>query len=173
MSEPDDTAPPPRPPASPLGDAIFVRIPQAIIGALLCLAIAINFANVIARYFFFEALYWAEEVLIFMILWGVILAAATITYQGLHIRMDLFSAMMPPRIRRVIGGLTAVLMVCACVYVLVQSWQVVGMFWQSGEVSISAHIPLIIPHIAVPVGFALMALAAVVRLRSYVTDRFE
>jgi TRAP-type C4-dicarboxylate transport system permease small subunit len=166
-----EAAPAPR--TSPIADLIFVRIPHVAIGAMLCAAIAINFANVIARYFFFEALYWAEEVLIFMIMWGVILATATITYQGLHIRMDLFAAMFPAPVKRIVGALTALLMIAASAYVVIQSWQVVGMFLKSGEVSITAGIPLTIPHIAVPVGFTLIALAVVVRWRSYISGRFE
>jgi TRAP-type C4-dicarboxylate transport system permease small subunit len=139
----------------------------------LLIAIGINFANVIARYFFFEALYWAEEVLIYMILWGVILACATITYQGLHIKMDLFSNMLRSPITEVVGAATALLMICASVYVVIQSYQVVLLFWRSGEVSITARIPLTIPHVAVPIAFTLMAIAVVIRLRSYITGRFE
>jgi TRAP-type C4-dicarboxylate transport system permease small subunit len=64
-------------------------------------------------------------------------------------------------------------MVVASIYVFIQSYQVVGLFWRSGEVSITAGVPLVIPHIAVPIGFGLMALAVLVRLRSYITGRFE
>jgi C4-dicarboxylate transporter DctQ subunit len=169
----DQPADAPVPKTSPIADLIFVRIPYVVTGTLFLIAIAINFANVIARYFFFQAFYWAEEVLIYMTLWGVILACATITYQGVHIRMDLFAALMRPPLRYIVGAFTALLMVCACLYVIVQSFQVIGLFWRSGEVSISAGVPLTIPHVAVPIAFALMALATVVRLRSYITGRFE
>ena len=171
MSDQDADPPAPRP--SPIADLIFVRIPYVVTGTLLCAAIAINFANVVARYFFFEALYWAEEVLIYMVLWGVILASATITYQGLHIRMDLFSSMFRSPIKQIVGAATALLMICATLYVVIQSYQVIGMFWRSRETSIVADIPLTIPHVAVPIGFGLMAAAVVVRFRSYITGRFE
>jgi TRAP-type C4-dicarboxylate transport system permease small subunit len=157
----------------PAADLFFVRIPYVLAGTLLCAAIVINFANVIARYFFFEALYWAEEVLIYMILWGVMLSAATITYQGLHIRMDLFSTMLGSPAREFVGALTAVLMIAASAYVVMQSYQVLGLYWQSGQVSITANIPLIVPHIALPIGFVLIVLAVLVRLASYITGRFE
>jgi C4-dicarboxylate transporter DctQ subunit len=169
----DQTADTPAPTTYPIADLIFVRIPYVVTGTLFLIAIAINFANVIARYFFFEAFYWAEEVLIYMTMWGVILACATITYQGIHIRMDLFSTLMRPPLKYIVGAFTALLMICTSVYVIIQSYQVLGMFWRSGEVSIAARIPLTIPHIAVPIAFALMALATVVRLRSYITGRFE
>jgi len=171
MSEQE--AAPSAPETSPIADLIFVRIPYVVTGTLLLIAIGINFANVIARYFFFEALYWAEEVLIYMILWGVILACATITYQGLHIKMDLFSNMLRSPIKEIVGAITALLMICASVYVVIQSYQVILLFWRSGEVSITASIPLTIPHVAVPIAFTLMAIAVVIRLRSYITGRFE
>jgi C4-dicarboxylate transporter DctQ subunit len=169
----DQAAESPAPTTYPIADLIFVRIPYVVTGALFLIAIAINFANVIARYFFFRAFYWAEEVLIYMTLWGVILACATITYQGRHIRMDLFSTLMRSPLKEIVGALTALLMLCASIYVVMQSYQVVSLFWHSGEVSISAGIPLVVPHIAVPIAFALMAAAVLVRLRSYITGRFE
>jgi TRAP-type C4-dicarboxylate transport system permease small subunit len=171
MSE-QDTAPPGAR-RDPVAQLIFVRVPYLVIGTLLYIAIVINFANVIARYFFFEAFYWAEETLIYITLWGVILATATITYQGLHIKMDLFSVLFRSPIKEIIGALTALLMICASVYVVIQSYQVVGLFVRSGEVSIAAGVPLTIPHIAVPIGFGLTALAVIVRLRAYITGRFE
>jgi TRAP-type C4-dicarboxylate transport system permease small subunit len=108
-----------------------------------------------------------------MALWGVILACATITYQGTHIRMDLFATLMRPPLSYIVNGFSALLLICSSIYVIIQSYQVVGLFWRSGEVSIAAGVPLTIPHIAVPIAFALMALATIVRLRSYITGRFE
>jgi TRAP-type C4-dicarboxylate transport system permease small subunit len=169
----NDDDPPPPAETWKLADLLFVKIPYVVTGTLFFAAIAINFANVIARYFFFEAFFWAEEVLIYMVMWGVVLAGATITYQGLHIKMDLFSTMFRSPFKEIVGALTAVLMVLATVYVVIQSYQVVRLFVQSGEVSISANVPLTIPHSAVLVGFGLMALATLVRLRSYITGRFE
>ena len=50
---------------------------------------AINIANVIGRYVFDAPVSWAEEVLSYMIIWGVFIAVGAITYQGNHLRMDL------------------------------------------------------------------------------------
>jgi TRAP-type C4-dicarboxylate transport system permease small subunit len=119
-----DEAAPPAPKTHPIADLIFVRIPYVVTGTLFLIAITINFANVIARYFFFEALFWAEEVLIYMTLWGVILACATITYQGLHIRMDLFATLLRSPIKEIVNALTAALLVCASIYVVMQSYVV-------------------------------------------------
>jgi TRAP-type transport system small permease protein len=156
-----------------LADLVFVRIPHILTGTLFFIAVAINFANVIARYFFLEAIYWAEDVLVYLMVWGVMLAAASITYQGLHIKMDLFSASFRSPFKEIVNGFIAAFMILATIYVIIQSYAVVSLYVHSGEVGITAGIPLVIPHSAIPVGFALMALAVAVRLRSYITGRFE
>ena len=38
--------------------------------------VAISFANVIARYVFGYALFWAEETLVFLAIWGVFIGVA-------------------------------------------------------------------------------------------------
>jgi TRAP-type C4-dicarboxylate transport system permease small subunit len=50
---------------------------------------------------------------------------------------------------------------------IVQSWQVVTLFYQGGVTSVSAGVPKWISHLALPVGFALMALAVLARLKLY------
>ena len=57
---------------------------------LFLVAVAINIINVIARYVFSDPIFWAEEVLIFIVIWTVfILVAGSITYRGAHLNMDL------------------------------------------------------------------------------------
>ena len=48
----------------------FVALPRAILGALMLAGIAINFANVIGRYLFGQALFWAEETMVFITIWA-------------------------------------------------------------------------------------------------------
>ena len=67
-------------------------IPRAAIGVIILLAIAINFANIVGRYVFLAPLAWAEEVLIFLVIWGVCLGASAVTYDNRHLDMDLFAA---------------------------------------------------------------------------------
>ena len=48
---------------------IFVRIPHFLAGVLFFIAMLINIANVIGRYVFSAPVFWAEEVLVFIIVW--------------------------------------------------------------------------------------------------------
>jgi len=159
--------------AGAVGQLLLVRVPYLLGGVLLLAAIAINFANIIGRYVFFTAIYWAEEVLVFIVIWGVFIGAAAITYQGAHLKMDLFSGAIRSPYRQILGGFIAVLTIVATVYAAIQAYLFVLVDVQNGTASVAADVPMAIPHAALLVGFGLIALAALLRLGAYIRDRFE
>jgi C4-dicarboxylate transporter DctQ subunit len=133
--------------------------------------VAISFSNVIARYVFGHALFWAEEVLVFIAIWGVFIGAAAATYERAHLSMDLFSGSLSGRWRTALNAAMTVTLLACCGFMMMQSWQVVSLFYQGGVVSVSAGVPKWIPHAAILVGFALTAVAVLVRLRQYLTGK--
>jgi TRAP-type C4-dicarboxylate transport system permease small subunit len=150
----------------------FVTLPGFLLGALMLSGIAINFANVLGRYLFGHALFWAEETMVFITIWGVFIGMAAIAYDGDHLSMDLFFARIRGRWRALLRILVAATTLACCAFVVVQSSQVVTLFIQAKQVSVSAGIPKAIPHAALLTGFLLTGLAVVIRIRSYMTGRF-
>ena len=177
MAEARDTTPDPAAPApsqvQSIARWVLVKIPFAICGVLLLAAIVINVANVVGRYVFGISVAWAEEVLSYIIIWGVFISAGAITYQGLHLRMDLLVLTLRDRAKMVLGGITAVLIVICALFVVRQSFHVLTLYFGSGETSMGARIPLVYPHAALLVGFVLMAVAAAIRFKSYLTGKFD
>ena len=159
-------------PKSNIGRTIFVVVPRALIAALILGGVAINFANVVSRHIFSSAIFWAEEILVFLVIWFVSIAVAAVTYQGAHLRMDLLSTRIASPWKEIVNAATIVCFVAFCGLVVFQSFDVVAAFNRTGTVSITASVPLVIPHAALFVGFALMVLAVIVRLRSYFTGKF-
>ena len=47
----------------------LVTIPRLIIGCMILVGILINVANVIGRYLFLEPIIWAEEIMIYIMVW--------------------------------------------------------------------------------------------------------
>jgi C4-dicarboxylate transporter DctQ subunit len=150
---------------------VFIRLPHFILGSLMLVGVAISFANVIARYVFGHALFWAEEVLVFIAIWGVFIGAAAAAYERAHLSMDLFSRGFSGRWRTALNAAMVVTLLACCSFMMVQSWQVVSLFYQGGVVSVSAGVPKWIPHAAILAGFALTAVAVLVRLRHYLTGK--
>ena len=173
----DDETRPPEPagtdrPNSNIGQTIFVTLPRALIAALILGGIAINFANVVSRHIFSSAIFWAEEILVFIVIWFVSIAVAAVTYQGEHLRMDLLSAHIARPWKEIVNAFMIVCFVVFCTLVVFQSFDVVAAFNRTGMVSITASVPLVFPHAALLIGFVLMVLAMIFRLRSYFLGKF-
>jgi TRAP-type C4-dicarboxylate transport system permease small subunit len=151
---------------------LFVSLPRWIMGGALIAGLAINLANVIGRYAFGFSLHWAEEVLVYLMIWGVFIGVAAVAYKGEHLNMDLFSSSMGRPWSTIINACMVLILLLCCGFAISQSWKVVSLFVQAGQVSVAAGIPKAIPHAALLVGFSLMLLAVLARIRSYLTGKF-
>jgi TRAP-type C4-dicarboxylate transport system permease small subunit len=168
-----DQPAPARAPKNSFGERVFVRLPHLIMGTLLILAIVINLGNIVGRYGFGAAIFWAEEIMIYLVIWSVFLGGVAIAYRGEHIRMDLFSSKLRGAWRTALDVTVTVLFLSSAVFAILQSFRVVSLHLHTGMVSVAAGVPMYIPHSALLIGFVLMLLAVLVRLRAYVTGKFD
>jgi C4-dicarboxylate transporter DctQ subunit len=136
-------------------------IPRAAIGVIILAAIAINFANIVGRYVFLAPLPWAEEVLVFLVIWGVCLGASAVTYDNRHLDMNLLVGLFPPKTRSVLEIVKLLAMVGFCAFTAANASTIVGVMARNGQVSITAGVPMTIPYAAFVVGFALIVAAAI------------
>jgi TRAP-type C4-dicarboxylate transport system permease small subunit len=155
------------------GGFVFLKVPHVIAGVLFFVACGINIFNVVARYVFSAPLFWAEEVLVFIVIWTVFLVAGSVTYRGAHLNMDLIYAKLKSPWKTVVNVAIVVTLIVCCVYTALQSWKVVSLHYRNNGLTTATDIPLWIPHSALLFGFSFMALAALVRFRAYVTNRFD
>jgi TRAP-type C4-dicarboxylate transport system permease small subunit len=161
-------APEPSPPQEEGG---ALRLLYGALGAVMLVGVALNLANVIGRYVFGSPIFWAEEVLVGITIWGVFVGAAVVSWRGDHLAMDLFSSRIGGRPRIVLNAVIALSLIVVCTFVAWQSWTIVRLFYETEAVSAGAGIPKVIPHSALLVGFALSALAVLVRWRVWVLGR--
>ena len=141
---------------------------RAALGALILAGVALNFANVVGRYVFFKPIIWAEEVLVFIMIWCVMLGATLVTWENQHLRMDAVHHLTPPRARRWLNLVSTLVFLVAAGFVLVQSLRVAAVVAGTGQQSVVAGIPMVIPYGALPVSFGLIVAALVWRFRAFV-----
>lgn len=154
-------------------ELIFIKIPYFAAGTLFLAAALINVVNIVARYFFGKPIFWAEEALIFIMIWAVFIVVISITYRGAHLSMDLVYSSFGPR-AKVAVNIAITLTFLACVsFTALQSWRVLVVHYRNHGMTAGTDIPLVIPHAAVLVGFVGMGIAVLVRLRNYITGRFD
>jgi TRAP-type C4-dicarboxylate transport system permease small subunit len=166
-----DQAPPSR--QRQIEEFVFIRIPHVLSGTLFLIAVVLNIVNVIGRYVFGMPVFWAEETLTFTIIWIVFLVAGSIAYRGAHLNMDLVFSRLPGPWQVAIRVAIVLSLIACTIFTAVQSWKVVELHYMTGGVTAGTNIPLVIPHSALLFGFSFMALAAILRFRSYLTGKFD
>ena len=70
----------------------LVAVIGVLSGVLLVASVALNFANVVGRYFFNASIPWAEEAMLFLMVGCVFLGNGVVAWSGRQIRMDVVVA---------------------------------------------------------------------------------
>jgi len=133
-------------------------------GVLLVGSVAVNFANIIGRYFLSVSIPWAEEVMLFLMIACVFLNCGLVGWSGRQIRMDAFVSLLPPRPRAIVELVCELVVVATCLVLAALAWPVVSMLAELDERSEAANIPLVLPQGMMPIGFLIMAFLIAIRL---------
>ena len=139
----------------------FLRVAT---GVLLVLSIALNFANVIGRYFFNASIFWAEEIMLYLMVACVFLGNGVVAWSGRQIRMDVVVAMMPEKARQTLNLTAELVLIAVALAIIVFSFPVVRDLYNFDQRSQSAELPLFIPQSMIPIGLGIMALMVAIRL---------
>ena len=153
----------------PIVSSGVVTLPRLIIGSLILFGIALNFANVLGRYLFLAPIVWAEEIMIYSMVWLVFVGAVLVSWDGHHLKMDFFSIMMPSPFKEIMNFCGVACFLLVCIFVLPQTFTVTELMYRLDQRSVVAEIPMVIPHFAILLGFVLMFVVIVWRFRRLVT----
>lgn len=143
-----------------------------LIGALNAAAMALSAAGVLAslaliawavvmRYVFNRAPVWVDDVVGFMLVGIVMLAAAQVLRRGEHIGVDLLTARLSPRARRWADAWAALGALAVALILIVNGWRTAMFAKQLGIVAEGrVEIPVFWLQLLLPLGGLLLALAA-------------
>ncbi|MDA0260587.1 MAG: TRAP transporter small permease [Proteobacteria bacterium] len=149
-------------------ERMIFAIPRFIAGSLVLSLVAVTGANVVARYVFLAPFYWAEEVLSYVMIAFIYLAAILVTWDGNHLKMDILSQALKSPLKEIVNFLSTILFIAMCAFIVVQSFEVTVLQVEYGKRSVAAEVPMVIPHSMVLIGFLFMMVAVIVRFRAHV-----
>jgi C4-dicarboxylate transporter, DctQ subunit len=150
------------PTGGPIGFGIaLIRVSATLATASLMAATAINFANLIGRYFFHSSFTWAEEVMLYLMFASVFFGSAAASLYGGHISMDVMLKILPERWRRTVGYINDLIFIAVAVVLIYLSIPVIMNFIEFDQRSDAARIPIAIPQSLIPVGLVLMIIATI------------
>lgn len=141
----------------------FVTWTERVLAVGLLIGISLNVINVVGRYLAGFALNGVDEIEIYILIWIAFLGAALVTWRGSHLRMDVLVMACPPAVRWLVGWFEMMVMLVVTIFVAWQSLKYVERIYALGAVSDIAHIPTWIPHSAIAISFAAMALMVLLR----------
>ncbi|MBP6163427.1 MAG: TRAP transporter small permease [Aliarcobacter sp.] len=152
-------------------DIIVSTINQTMAVLGLSLGVLLAFINVILRYAFDMSLTWAAELTNYLFIWAALFGAAYGFKQGAHISVSLIIEKFPPAVTKgflMFANLVSIIYLALISYF---GYQLVLMLVDFGEMSIDLEIPLWIPHLVLPIAFALAAYRSAEKLvEIYKTD---
>ena len=139
-------------------------VTRTVSGICLLASVAINFVNIIGRYFFSVSIPWAEEIMLFLMVGCVFTGCCAVAWEGRQIRMDVVVGMLPAKVRDFLALLSELVMIATAAAVTAFAWPVITQLAAFDERSQAANFPLVIPQAMIPIGYSLMALLVAVRL---------
>jgi TRAP-type C4-dicarboxylate transport system permease small subunit len=145
----------------------LLAITRTIAGICLLGSVAINFVNIIGRYFFSVSIPWAEEIMLFLMVGCVFTGCCSVAWEGRQIRMDVVVGMLPAKVRTLLGLLSELVLIATAAAVTAFAYPVITQLAEFDERSQAANFPLVIPQAMVPIGYTLMALLVAVRLMQH------
>jgi len=171
MSAPDDARRPPG--AAPSGlvhiAALWDRIERLLVGFLGACAMTVAVVQVFGRYIDpGAAITWAEEVIVYIAVWAVMIIASQLVRHDAMVRPDLVLRLLRPGTQRWVEMFNCLVAIAFTFGMLWYGWAVVATALLLDQRSSSdLQFPLWIYYLALPAGGALMLGRYVIRLVRY------
>jgi len=149
--------------------AVWNRVERILVGLLGAGALVIAVVQVFGRYIDpAGAINWAEEVIVYIAVWAVMLIASQLVRTDGHVRPDLVLRLLAPRAQRWMEMLNCLVAIAFTAGMVWYGWRVVGTALRLDQRGSSdLQFPIWIYYAALPAGGGLMLVRYVIRLIRY------
>ncbi|MCP5420002.1 MAG: TRAP transporter small permease [Gammaproteobacteria bacterium] len=134
------------------------QLEETVLAVLLAAMTLVTFTQVIARYVFNTGATWALEFTIFLFAWLVLLGMSYGVRVGAHIGVELLVRALPPRAQKVVGLIAIGLCMLYAAILFKGGWDTLDLLLMIGIEAEDVPVPLWVPTLILPVGFALLFL---------------
>ncbi|MGZ3360515.1 MAG: TRAP transporter small permease [Xanthobacteraceae bacterium] len=152
---------------------IWNRAEQTLVGVFGLVALAFALWQIVSRYFFpRQSISYAEEVIVYLLIWAIMIVSSQLVRTDGHVRPDLVLNVVPAGVARWMEVLNCVAAIVFCGALVWYGRQVVDIALLIDERSASdLRFPMWIYYAALPVGGLLMLIRYVIRLAGMVTGQ--
>ncbi len=152
---------------------IWDRVEQSLVGVLGLVALAFGLWQAVSRYFFpQESISYAEEIIVYLVIWAIMIVSSQLVRTDSHVRPDLVLSVVPAAVARWMEAFNCVAAIAFCAALIWYGRQVVATALLIDEHSASdLQFPMWIYYAALPTGGLLMLVRYVMRLTELVAIR--
>ncbi len=150
-------------------DTMWDRLERTLVGLLGAIAMLVGLLQVVGRYLFpAYAISWAEEVIVYLVVWGVMIISSQLVRTDGHVRPDLVLRLVGPKGQRWMEAFNCVVALVFCVGMIWYGFEIVLSSWQLDEhSSTDFSFPMWVYYSALPTGGVLMFVRYSIRLWRY------
>ena len=133
-----------------------VKLIQWICMVLMIEMVAVIFFQVVSRYCFGIAHFWAEEMAVFSMIWLVFLGSVIAESRNDHTRITFFVNLLPRRMKAYVDSFSDLLCIIFLAVLTVKSNDVISIAMKN--ISTGVRIPMGFVYLSLPIGGILMIL---------------
>jgi TRAP-type C4-dicarboxylate transport system permease small subunit len=122
----------------------------------LILSVGLIFTQIVMRYVFGNSLSWSEELARYLFIWQIWIGISYAARNRSHLRILLVKQRMGKKAQDVLEIVVTVIWAGFALFVAVQGFSLVMQIGRFGQKSSALQMSMVYPHLAVPVGCALM-----------------
>jgi C4-dicarboxylate transporter DctQ subunit len=139
-------------------DKYFSAGERLFIGGTILFTSLLLFVNVFMRYLFHNSIYWAEELVRYLMVWLIFLGGSQVAKHEGHIAVDVLLSTLSPSWRRAADCALDVVSVIFCLVLTYYSYLQTERVYLSHQVSPAMEMPMWLAYGAIPVGSFFMAI---------------
>jgi C4-dicarboxylate transporter DctQ subunit len=142
------------------------RVERTIVGVLGLAALAFALWQVVSRYFFpRQSISYAEEVIVYLVIWAIMIVSSQLVRTDSHVRPDLVLKVVPAGVARWMEVFNCIAALVFCGALIWYGREIVAVALLIDEHSASdLRFPMWIYYAALPTGALLMSIRYIIRL---------
>ncbi len=137
-------------------DRLLTAFENSILALGTAIAVVVATVQVILRYTLGIGIFWAEEVVVYAIIWTAFIAASAGVRSGDHLAAELLIVLINERAAAVLRRIVAVLGIVGGVALLVLGAELALSAYEFGQQSSALELPMWIVYLAIPLSGALL-----------------
>jgi|TARA_B100000959_G_C14961043_1_gene615782 C4-dicarboxylate transporter DctQ subunit len=139
-------------------DKYFSFGERLFIGGTMLFTSLLLLVNVVMRYLFHNAIYWAEELVRYLMVWLIFLGGSQVVKHEGHIAVDVVLRILSPCLRKAADCVLDLVGIAFCLVLAYFSYIQTERVFMAGQVSPAMEMPMWLAYGAVPTGSLFMAI---------------